>query len=84
VAGSVSVRAKAELADDAEKHEPGYEPLAPQFTATVPLTPEQSLALSAGQIGAIRFHTAGQSKAASLVKSLDQWIRRQIAALSRT
>jgi len=79
VGGPLPVRARAPGADRAERPDQPYELLAPRFAGSVPLTPSQSAALSAGQLALVVFHTADETAGARLLETLDRWVRQQLA-----
>ena len=79
VGGPLPVRARAPGADGAVRPDQPYELLAPRFAGSVPLTPSESAALSAGQLALVVFRTADETAGARLLKTLDRWVREQLA-----
>ena len=82
VGGPVPTKAKTPVEGSA-RAEQGYQLLTPRFEGTVLLTPTQSAAFSAGQIGTVQFRATTETLGARLLKSFDQWMRRQLTAHER-
>jgi multidrug efflux pump subunit AcrA (membrane-fusion protein) len=78
VGGPIAVRMKATPADAVQRADQPYELLSPRFFGTVVLTPAQSRALYAGQLGTVQFRTAAESAGVRLVKDFGQWLRKRL------